>query len=181
MVGQIVLLTMYLPACIVIILAVRQSKRIKVKKTMTQDYFTVMLPDVFIISATLLNILTVILTGGFMLSDPNSIDWISGIISGLLFWFGTYGIVLGKTFKVVVKNNEITVHKAFRKPYTFTFSDITSAVRQVKKDKIKSERIVIKTSFEKKLIVENLEISYEVFMKKIQEKVNKKYLSGFED
>ena len=40
---------------------------------------------------------------------------------------------------------------------------------------------MIKTSTGKRFTIVDLEISFEKFKKKIQEKVNKKYLSGFED
>ena len=181
MYGKIVLLTMYLPACILITLSLIQSKRIKVNKTMTQDCFTVMFSNTFTMIGIVLNVLAFIVLVYFTLFDSDSTDWISDIIFGLSFWLGTYIIILCKTFKVVVKNNEITVHKTFRKPYTITFSDITSAVREVSKDRLKTEEIMIKTSTGKRFTIVDLEISFEKFKKKIQEKVNKKYISGFED
>ena len=54
-----------------------------------------------------------------------------------------------------------------RKEYSFTFDEIVSVVRQVKKNKVKSERLIIKTCAGKKLIVENAEISYDRFKKVI--------------
>ena len=181
MIDQIVLLTMFLPASIAIVLAFKQSKRIRINEPMTQECFTVMFPEVLVTICVFGDILIAIIFCGFAVFEPETADWISSIVFGLFFWLGAYLIILCKTFKVVVKNNEITVHKTFRKPYTITFSDITSAVREVSKDRLKTEEIMIKTSTGKRFTIVDLEISFEKFKKKIQEKVNKKYLSGFED
>lgn len=89
-------------------------------------------------------------------------------------------IVKTITFKVIVEGNKITVFSAFRKPYSFTFSEIALAVRQVKNNQKKSERIVITTSNGKRLIVENAEIGYKRFAKRIQSEVKKELLVGFE-
>jgi hypothetical protein len=97
----------------------------------------------------------------------------------LFFGVGIYLIIKTLTFKVIVEGNKLTVFSAFRKPYSFTFSEIVSAVRQVKNNQKKSERIVIKTSGGKRVIVENAEINYKRFAKRIQTEVNKERLDGF--
>ena len=89
-------------------------------------------------------------------------------------------IVKTLNFKVIVKEKKITVFSAFRKPYSFTFGEIVSAVRQTKKNQMKSERIVVKTVSGKRLIVESSEISYKRFAKKVQLEVRREYLVGFE-
>ena len=91
-----------------------------------------------------------------------------------------YLILKTLNFKVIVKGENITVFSTFRKPYSFTFNEIVSAVRQVKKNQVKSERIVIRTVDGRKLIVESVEISYERFAKRIQAEVRSEYLVGFE-
>ena len=48
MIDQIVLLTMFLPASIAIVLAFKQSKRIRINEPMTQECFTVMFPEVLV-------------------------------------------------------------------------------------------------------------------------------------
>lgn len=102
------------------------------------------------------------------------------VFFGLGIWLGTYLCVKTLTFKVVVKDEIITVFTAFKKPYSFTFDEIVSAVHQVKKNQMKSERIVIKTTNKKRLIVESGEVSYKRFAKKVQLEVKKEYLVGFE-
>lgn len=90
-----------------------------------------------------------------------------------------YLIVKTLTFKVIVKDETITVFLPFRKTYSFNFSEITSVVRQTKKNRANSERIIIKTTINKKLIVESGAISYKRFVKKIQILVDNEYLKGF--
>ena len=81
--------------------------------------------------------------------------------------------------KEIVKNEKITVYSILKKPYSFTFNEVNLVVRQVKKNKEKSERIVIKTTLGRKLIVESGEIAYKMFAKKVESEVEKKYLFGF--
>lgn len=122
--------------------------------------------------------LTVLL--GFTFLSNERPHFIFYVVFGLFLWLGTYLIVKTLNFKVIVKEKKITVFSAFRKPYSFTFGEIVSAVRQTKKNQMKSERIVVKTVSGKRLIVESSEISYKRFAKKVQLEVRREYLVGFE-
>ena len=121
--------------------------------------------------------LTVLL--GFTFLSNERPHFIFYVVFGLFLWLGTYLIVKTLNFKVIVKEKKITVFSAFRKPYSFTFGEIVSAVRQIK-NQMKSERIVVKTVSGKRLIVESSEISYKRFAKKVQLEVRREYLVGFE-
>jgi len=79
-----------------------------------------------------------------------------------------------------MSDDEITVHSFFSQSYTFTFGEIVSVLRQVKRNQLRSERMVIKTATAKKLIVESSEISYERFLQRIRAEVKRELLVGFE-
>ena len=93
---------------------------------------------------------------------------------------GTYLLFKALTFKVFVKDNRITVCSGLKKPYSFVFSEINIAIRQIKNNRIKSERIVVKTITGKKLIIESTEISYFRFLDRISSEVSRDRLVGFE-
>lgn len=146
---------------------------------MSDENFTVMIPDIVLIIGVLDVIVdsTLLLCFTFLSEEiPHIIFY---VFFGLFLSLGMYLIIKTLTFKVVVKGKKITVYSPFRKVYSFTFDEITSAVRQVKKNQLKSERIVIKNKAGKRLIVESAEISYKRFVKKIQLEVKNEYLVGF--
>ncbi len=176
----IILSAIFVPACVMLIFSVIQKAGTKKSKTMSDENFTVMIPSIVLIIGTMGALMsTVVLLCFTFLSDelPHFIFYVT---FGLFFWIGMYLILKTLTFKVIVKGEKITVFSAFKNPYTFTFSEIVSVVRQVKKNQAKSEKLVIKTADGKKLIVESLEISYKRFAKKVQLEVNNEYLVGFE-
>lgn len=176
----IILSAIFVPACVMLIFLVIQKTGDKKSKTMSDEDFTVIIPSIVsIIGAMCALEFTVVILCFTFLSDEHP-HFIFYVTTGLFFWLGIYLIIKTLTFKVIVKEEKITVFSAFKKPYTFTFSEIISVVRQVKKNQLKSERLVIKTADGKKLIVESLEISYKKFAKKIQLKVKSEYLVGFE-
>lgn len=102
------------------------------------------------------------------------------IIFGLFLYIGIYLILKTLFWKVVVKDDVITVFPIIRKPYLFTFNDIISVKRQVKKNQLKSEGMVIRTISGRKLIVESAEVSYKRFRERIKEKVKADLLMNFE-
>lgn len=176
----IILSVIFLPAYVAVIFSVIQKSKVKISNTMSDKNFTVMVPSIVLIIGAMCALMsTLVLLGFTFLSDelPHVIFY---VVFGLFFWLGMYLIIKTLTFKVIVKGERITVFSAFRKPYSFTFSKIVSAVRQVKKNQTKSERIVIKTTDGKKLIVESAETSYKRFVKKLQLEVSSEYLDGFE-
>lgn len=180
MVVGIILLAIFLPVCIALTFAVIQNAGTKISSTMSAENFTVMIPGIVVIIGAMCILMSVVVLLGFTLLSEERPHFIFYVVFGLFIWLGTYLIVKTLTFRVVVKYKKITVFSAFRKPYSFTFSEIVSAVRQVKKNQIKSERIVIKTVFGRRLIVESSEISYKRFVKKIMLEVRKEQLVGFE-
>lgn len=177
---QIILLIIFLPACLALIFSVMQNAAIKTSDTMSDENFTVMIPSIVIIIGAMCALMSLAVLLGFIFLSDERPHFIFYVVFGFFFWLGTYLIIKTLTFKIIVNEGKITVFSAFRKPYSFTFDEVVSAVRQVKKNQMKSERIVIKTVFSKRLIVESSEISYKRFAKKIQLEVKKECLVGFE-
>lgn len=175
----IILMAILVPTSVSLVFSIMESSKVKISKKMTDENFTVMIPNIVIMIGALAAFMscTVMLCFTFFSDEvPHPIFYVT---CGLLLWVGVYLIIKTLTFKVIVEGDKITVFSAFRKPYSFTFSEIVSAVRQVKNNQKKSERIVIKTSGGKRVIVENAEINYKRFAKRIQTEVNKERLDGF--
>lgn len=164
--ARIILLIIFLPACVALFFSLIQKTGIKVSNKMSDENFTVSIPSTVVVIGAMCAVMSLAVLLGFTYLSDESPHFIFYLVFGLLFWLGTYLIVKALTFKVIVKQEEITAFSAFRKPYSFAFSEIVSAVRQVKKNQKKSERIVIKTATGKRLVIESSEISYKRFAKK---------------
>jgi len=101
------------------------------------------------------------------------------IIMAFFIWIGFYLIFKTLTFKIVINDLNIIAYSAFRKPYQFTFYNISSVQRQVKGNRVGSERIIIKTDIGRKIIIESSAIGYKEFKKKIRNNVDSVILKGF--
>ncbi len=176
----IILLVIFLPACMLVIFSIMQKAGHKSSKTMSEENFSVIIPGIVIAIGTICASVSLAVILGFTFLSDELPHFIFYLIFGCFFWLGTYLILKTLTFKVSVKGKEIIVFSAFKRPYSFTFSEIVSVVRQVKKNQTRSERIVIRTAAGKKLIVESGEISYKRFVKKVRTEVKSEYLVGFE-
>lgn len=175
----IILSAIFVPSCVMLIFSIIQKTRDKTSKTTSDKNFIVMIPRVVLIIGAMCALMSIAVLLCFTFFSAELPHFIFYITFGLFFWLGIYLILKTLTFKVIVRENKITVFSAFKKPYTFTFSEVVSAVRQVKKNQTKSERIVIRTVDSKKLIVESSEISYKRFSKRLQSEVKNEYLVGF--
>lgn len=99
------------------------------------------------------------------------------IIFYLFYILGAYICIKAITYKVLINDKNICF-LTFASIHKFKFSDIVLVIRQVKQNKVNSERIIIKTKLGKKFIVENSCSSYKKFIKKILE-VENIQLDGF--
>lgn len=175
----IILSAIFVPACVLLVFSAIQKTNSGNDKGISNDYFTVMLPKIVLyigIAADVVFGLVLLLFTFFSEELPHVIFY---IVFGLFFWLGMYLILKTIRFRVIVRGEKITVFSILRKPYSFTFDQVVSAVRQVKNNQVNSERIVVKTTAGRKLIVESSEISYERFAKKIRSTVTAERLSGF--
>ena len=172
------LLSVFIPPLIILFVAIMQKRKIPKSTRKTDTDFAVFVPETVMYLGILLTFMcsAVILISTFF-DNPH---WILYVCMGIILWLGIYLIVKTLVFRIVVKHKKITVYSALRKPYTFTFDDILLVRRQVKKNMMRSERIVIKNKFGKKVIAESAEVSYKRLIKRIESDVNKMYLFGFE-
>ena len=178
---KIILLAICVPICLSLLFSLIQQAKTTTEDRSSDDDFTIKLsPVMFVVGVLGVITATVfMLVVTFLSNEEPRLIYCVYIVFGPFFLLGAYLAIKTLTFKVVVKGDQITVYSALKKTYTFAFSDIVSAVRQVKANQVKSERIVIKTASGKKLIVESAEVEYERLSKRIRAEVDKKYLVGF--
>ena len=101
------------------------------------------------------------------------------VIFGLAVVLSAYLIVKTLRFRVVVKNEKITVTPLLSKTYTFTFSDIETVQRQVKnRYKGKAERIIIRTKQGKRIVVDSSYVSYGKLVERVIDSVETSRLPG---
>ena len=133
----VVLSAIFVPACVILVFSIMQKNSIKRSKEMTDSAFTVRIPDMVIIIGAMGALMGTFIMLLFTFVSDEYPDLIFYVFFGLYVWVGIYLIVKTITFKVIVKGEKITVFSIFKKPYTFTFDEIVSVVRQVKKTKKK--------------------------------------------
>lgn len=147
---SIILSAIFVPACVMAIFSAINKSTITINKTVSDEQFVVMISKIVLVIGLVLDLLCVLIVTGFTLFSQTLPHIIFYIVFGLGIWLGTYLAVKTLKFKVIVKGEEITVQNIYGKPFTFTFSEIISVVRQVKNNQVKSERIVVKTASGKK-------------------------------
>jgi len=162
-----------------LILSIMRKSNIKADKEMSNEYFFLMLPRLFLGIGVTLSLMTLIVMIVFTVFSNELPNIIFYIIFGLFFFLGVYLVLKVLKFKVIVQGEDISVYDIFIKTYTFKFDDIVLVTRQVKKNQLNSERMIIKTKLGKKLIVESAETAYKKLFNMIELKVKKEYLIGF--
>lgn len=176
----IILSVILVPACVILIFSMVQRAGFRKSKAMSDENFTVMIPDMVAVIGAMCALMSLAVLLGFTFLSDEQPHFIFYVVFGLFIWLGTYLIVKTLRYKVIVKEKKVTVFSVFRKPYSFNFDEVVEAVRQIKKNQMHSERIVIKTVSGKRLLVESSEISYKRFAKKVQLEVRRECLVGFE-
>lgn len=101
------------------------------------------------------------------------------VLMSVLTYMSLFLFLKAKFWRITVEDNIINVHPIVKKPYSFHFQDIIFVKRQVKQNRVNSERVVIKTSTGKKVIAESAELGYEQLVKLIVERVDNQFLEGF--
>ena len=155
---------------------------------MTDELFCVMLPKAILILGVVVVFMCAMVILFFSIFPKNPSEAPTapqGIVFFIVFGgfslLGLYLALRAAKFKVVVEGEKVTVYPIFIKPYTFTFYEIVSVIRQVSKNKLKSEGLLIKTISGKNLRIESAEISYDRFLRRIKAEVKSELLIGFED
>lgn len=170
----------FIPAFILLIFSIIKKTKIISNKRMTDKNFTIFIPNIVAIIGAILSIISAIILLSFTLFSDTIPHIIFYIVFGLFLWLGMYLVLKTLCFRLIIKDKVITSYSIFGKSYTFTFCDIISVVRQIKQNRVKSERMIIKTKHNKKIIVESTEISYFKFLNRIKSEVNTDFLHGFE-
>lgn len=151
----------------------------KANKKMTDERFTMFFPRFYLAIGVMGAAVVLLLWIAFEFLQEEPLHILFYFIMGPIFLTGIYMILKVLTFKVEVDGNNITYYSALRKPYTFTFDDITSVLRQVRKHNTRLERLVIRTKSGRKIILECSEVGYKRISKRIKNEVKKECLSGF--
>lgn len=177
---KIILSVIFVPIFVSIAFYYLQKSKTKTIKKTTNEQFVVKLPEAVLVIGIIVILMCTSLIIGFTFFSEETPHLIFYIVFGFFLWLGTFLVLKTLKFKLIVTGKEIKVHSIFLKSFIFTFSDIISAVRQVKKNQLKSERLVIKTINGKKIIVESSLVSYNRFYKKIISEVKNECLHGFD-
>lgn len=170
----------YTPVCVFLLFGLIMASKNKINKQSRKNSFTVYIPEFAAAIGVIGMVLSTIIVLIFSFSSRKIPHIIFYIVFGFFLYVCAYLIVRTFKWKVVVCNDIITVYPLLSKPYSFTVNNIVSAKRQVKNNKVKSERIVIRIDNGKKLIVENAEVSYMRFLKIIKLNANPEVLKGFD-
>ena len=126
-----ILLIIFLPAVVMLAFSLIKKSGDKVSNKMSDKNFTVMLSDMVLWVGVFACLTASVVLLVFSFFSEELPHWIFYVTFGGFFWSGMYLILKTLNFKVIVKGENITVFSTFRKPYSFTFNEIVSAVRQV--------------------------------------------------
>ena len=146
---------------------------------MSDEKFIIFLPKIVAIIGLIGSLLAFVVFIVFVFFSQQKLNWIFYFVFSIMFGVGAYLVLKTSRFKIVINKNIIKVTPVLSKNYCFTFQEIIFAERQIKNNKTNSERIILKTRYGKKLIVENTEVSYERFLRRITSEVNSRFLKGF--
>lgn len=125
----------------------------------------VTVPEILYTLGLIISIMCSLLMIYFIFTTTESLPIGFYIFFGLFISVGIFAAILQKRWKVIVKKDVITVYPFIGSKYSFCHTDIISIVRQVKKNRVKSERIIIKLVNKRKIIVESSHVGYEKLLK----------------
>lgn len=145
----------------------------------TSENFTVAFPYSLLKLGIVCDAILIAFALAFTFSPDGPPEPLFYVIWGGFCMIGVYLIILTLCSKVIVREKTIIALSFLRKPYVFTFDEISSVKRQVKQNKVESERMVIRTTSGRKVIVERGQDFYRTFMDKIKSEVEKSKLVGF--
>lgn len=169
-----------IPPCVMAVLSIVQKANSRTSKTMSDRQFVVTVPNAVLSIGILCAFMSLMVMLGFTVFSSELPPLPFYIVFGLFFWLGMYLVVKTIRFRVIVIEERINVFPAFGRAYSFSFGDIVSVIRQTKGNRMHSERIVVKTSTGKKLIVESSEVSYKRFLNRIMSETGNGYSIRFE-
>jgi len=176
-----IIISALLPTILTLVFSIMSKSKTKAHKRMTDQRFVLELPKMIATIGLVGDLVFTVLIVAQTIFSKETPHIVFYIFFGFAIWIGAYLALKTLLFRVVVSNEKIIVHDFLRKPYEFMFSDIRSVVRQTKRTyRGGAERMIIRTSFGKKLVVEYIELSYERLLKRIKSDVPHELLSGFD-
>ena len=111
----LILSAIFLPAIITAVFSIIQVSINKTNKTMSYDHFIITLPKAVMIIGIVGDFTCVAVIVGFTFFSGKTPSIIFYIVFGLFLWLGTYLILKTLRFKVIVKNEKITVHSIYKR------------------------------------------------------------------
>lgn len=180
---SIILFVVLLPICISSFVNINHKIAKRASKRASKNNFIVYAPEIYAI----IGFLVAFVFGTFMLFSP--LLWPNENGKSLIFFYISFGafVLLGiyiiiKTlrFRIVVERVFLTVYPLFQKSYSFTFDEVKTVTRQIKKRyNGRTERIIILTNQGKRVVVDSSFVSYKKLVKIIQENITVSKLIGF--
>ena len=142
------------------------------------NYFTLGIAGT-ILFASIMLVLTLSPNETSETSKPVAMIIFYAVFGGLV-WLCVFLTMKTVRSKVYVDDERITVYSVLGKPYSFTFKEISSVLREEKYNRLKSELIEIKTTMGKVFVVDSAYVSYERFLRRIKSEVKGELTEGFE-
>lgn len=123
--------------------------------------------------------ITVFLNIYWYITTNDRLFFIFDCIIGPIILFFAYIALKGMIFRVVVSGEQITVHDIFRTPRRFTFSDIEHARIRINSGDMNPESLILKTSVDKRMVVDGMTVEYERLVKRVKAEVPSERLEGY--
>ena len=176
----IFIFSFFLTGAITLAFALVNRSKAKADKTMNDREFVLRHPWI----VTAIAVSGVVIFSGMIvvtaLTSEKTSEFIAGFsVFGLFAALSLILLLKALLFKVVVSGEKLTLYKAFRKPYEFTFGDIASAIHKTKNNPL-ADKMIIRTNTGKKIVAEGIDISYERLLKRIESEVPADRLQGFD-
>ena len=123
--------------------------------------------------------ITVFLTFYWARTESNNTFIYFDCFTGAIILSFFYVALKGMIFRVVVSGEQITVHDIFRTPRRFTFREIEHARLRINYGDMNPESLILRTSVDKRMVVDGMTVEYERLVKRIKAEVPSERLEGY--
>lgn len=174
---RVILTAVFIPFCIATVFSLSEKFKSRIKDTDNKKSFIIHIPPIVSVIGIICSSMSGIIMLLFSVFSKENPHIVFYIVFGGFLWLGAYLTLKAARWKVIVNNEKMTVYPVFSRPYAFDLKDISVVQRQVKNQQ--SERLVIHTNNNKRLIVESLATSYLKLVKIIEQNLSPESLHGF--
>ena len=157
---------------------IRKDNKKRIKHFTDKHFIISLSPMVMHIGFIMIGI-TLIMLFAFTLTSDEPLHWLFYMFMGLFLAYGLFLVFITITFRIDVNGEMVSVNPLLRKPYSFMFNEIILAERKIVNSTIRHEFVTLQILGKKKLTVEDHEISYKRFLKKLQNELPGERLVGF--